>query len=122
MPDKIEKQRMQDLIEAYKIQIEKELGARVYTPKVTSKEYQEFKRELMPPHLTLYEKLCNLSEKILKIKPDKNKEKIIAENINIAHLNITPSGVISFSFLAPILIIIFGSLFSFLFLLDCIFF
>ena len=121
MPDKIEKQRMQDLIEAYKMQIEKELGARVYTPKVVSKEYQEFKKELMPPHLTLYEKLCNLSGKILKIKPDKNKEKIIAENINIAHLNITPSGVISFSFLAPILIIIFGPLFSFLFLQSLFF-
>jgi len=121
MPGKIEKQKMQDLIEAYKMQIEKELGARVYTPKVVSKEYQEFKKELMPPHLTLYEKLCNLSEKILKIKPDPNKEKIIAENINVAHLNITPSGVISFSFLAPILIIIFGPLFSFLFLQSLFF-
>src|SRR3989338_2202027 len=121
MPGKIEKQKMQDLIEAYKMQIEKELGARVYTPKVVSKEYQEFKKELMPPHLTLYEKLCNLSEKILKIKPDPNKEKIIAENINVAHLNITPSGVISFSFLAPILIITFGPLFSFLFLQSLFF-
>ncbi len=115
MPGKNEKQRMQDLIEVYKGQIEKELGTRIYSPKTTSKEYQEFKRELMPRHLTFYEKVCNLSEKIIKIKPDKKNEKTITDSINITHLNVTSSGVASFSFLAPIFIIVFGSLFSFLF-------
>ena len=78
-----EKQRMRDLVDIYKMQIEKELGARTYAPKITSREYQEFKKELMPRHLTLYERLCNLSGKILKIKPDKKKEPIIIENISI---------------------------------------
>lgn len=114
MPDKSEKQRMKDLVEVYRAQIEKELGAKVYNPKITSREYQEFKREFMPRHLTLYEKLCNSSEKILKIKPNKKKENDIIANITIAHLKITPSGVISFSFLAPILIILFGILFYFI--------
>ncbi|MAE42343.1 hypothetical protein CMO93_01115 [Candidatus Woesearchaeota archaeon] len=114
MPTQSEKQRMKDLVELYKKQIEKELGARVYQPKVSSREYEEFKEAYMPRHLTLYEKLCGLSEKILHIKPDKKKEPRIIENINIAHLNITPSGAISFSFLAPIFIILLGSLFSFL--------
>ncbi|MCH8329293.1 MAG: hypothetical protein IIB81_02790, partial [Nanoarchaeota archaeon] len=114
MPDKSEKQRMKDLVEVYRAQIEKELGAKIYNPKITSKEYQEFKREFMPGHLTLYEKLCNSSEKLLKIKPNKNKEKDIIANITIAHLKVTPSGVISFSFLAPILLILFGILFYFI--------
>ena len=114
MPSESNKQRMQDLIEEFKRNIEKELGTRVYNPKITSKEYQEFKRELMPGHLTFYEKLCNLSEKIIKIKPNKRNEKIIIDDIDIAHLNITPVGVISFSILAPILIILVGSLLSFL--------
>jgi len=109
-----EKQRMQDLIEDYKKAIEKELGARIYNPKVESKEYQEFKKEFMPRHLTIYEKLCNLSEKILRIKPNKKREKIITENVNISHLKITPSGVISFSFLAPIFVFLFGSLIFYL--------
>jgi hypothetical protein len=114
MPSKSEKQRVQDLIEAYKKEIEKELGTRTYNPKITSKEYQEFKEEYMPRHLDLYEKLCNLSEKILKIKPDKKKEKVIIDNSNIAHLKVTPSGVISFSLLVPIFVILFGLLFYFL--------
>lgn len=114
MPSQSEKGRMRDLVEAYKRQIEKELGERTYSPQITSKEYHEFKKELMPRHLTLYENLCNLSERILKIKPNKNKEQAIIENINISHLKVTPSGVVSFSFLAPILVILFGSLISFL--------
>ncbi len=115
MASKSEKQRMQNLVEVYKAQIEKELGTRVYSPKTTSKEYQEFKKELMPRRLTFYEKACNLSEKILKIKPDKKNEKTIKDSIDIAHLNVTPSGVTSLSLLAPLFIIVFGSLFSYLF-------
>ena len=69
-----EKQRMQDLIQSYKEKIGKELGERTYQEKTVSKEYQEFREEFMPRHLTLYEKLCNLSEKILKIKVNKKKE------------------------------------------------
>tara|TARA_Y100000310_G_scaffold344685_2_gene458803 strand:+ start:1785 stop:3950 length:2166 start_codon:yes stop_codon:yes gene_type:complete len=113
MPNQNERERMRNLVAFYKDQVEKELGARVYKPKVTSKEYQEFKRDYMPNHLTLYERLCNLSEKIIHIKPDKKKEPEILSNINIAHLNITPSGAISLSFLAPIFIILFGSLVSY---------
>ncbi|MFH0868119.1 MAG: hypothetical protein V1831_02300, partial [Candidatus Woesearchaeota archaeon] len=52
--------------------------------------------------------------KILKIKVDEKKANNLTENINIAHLDVTPSGVISFSLLAPIFIIVFGSLFSFI--------
>ena len=115
MPSKSQKQKMQDLIESYKRGIEKELGARTYQPNAVSREYMQFKKEAMPRHLTLYEKLCNLSEKILKIKPNKKKEEAIKGDISIAHLNITPSGVVSLSLLAPILIMLcrvfFGSIF-----------
>ena len=112
---------MQDLIESYKREIEKELGARTYQPNAVSREYMQFKKEAMPRHLTLYEKLCNLSEKILKIKPNKKKEEAIKGDISIAHLNITPSGVVSLSLLAPILIMLFGSLFSY-FIFQSLFF
>ncbi|MBW2976020.1 hypothetical protein KY347_01085 [Candidatus Woesearchaeota archaeon] len=121
MPQKKEKKGMQDLIDAYKRQIEKELGLTVEKPEATSKEYKEFKKEIMPKHLTLYEKLCSLSERILKLKADKKKEKILAENISIAHLNVTPMGVTSFSVLAPLCIMLFGSLFSFLVLQSTFF-
>ena len=121
MPSKSQKQKMQDLIESYKRGIEKELGARTYQPNAVSREYMQFKKEAMPRHLTLYEKLCNLSEKILKIKPNKKKEEAIKGDISIAHLNITPSGVVSLSLLAPILIMLCGSLFSY-FIFQSLFF
>ena len=116
MAGKEDRESVQDLVEAYKREIEKELGQRTYQPKVTSREYQQFKEENMPRHLSLYEKICSMSEKILKVKPSQKGEKEIIEHIDIAHLKVTPSGVISFSFLAPLLIMVFGSLLSFVFL------
>jgi len=108
----IDKEKLKNLAEIYKKNIEKELGTKISEKKVVSREYQEFKAEFMPPHLTIYEKLCNLSEKILKVKPDKKYEPILQEAIKISHLNVTPAGTTSFSYLAPILIILFGSLIS----------
>ena len=113
MAKEIDKEKLRSLTEIYKRNIEKELGIKIPKKNVESREYQEFKRQFMPPHLTLYEKLCNLSEKILKVKPDKKHEPILQESIDISHLNVTPSGTISFSYLAPIFIILFGSLISY---------
>ena len=71
---KKEKQRMQDLVEEYKKSIEKELGASISSPKPTSKEYQDFKKEYMPKHLQLYKNLCNQSKKKIKnLKKRTNK-------------------------------------------------
>ncbi|MBR9690066.1 hypothetical protein GOV08_00085, partial [Candidatus Woesearchaeota archaeon] len=82
--------------------------------KITSAEYQSFKEEYLPRHMSLYENACNWSEKILKIKPDKKKEEKIQESIDITHLNITPTGAVSFSILVPLLIITFGSVLGYL--------
>ena len=113
MARKIDKEKLRNLAEVYRRNIEKELGTKIPEKKIESQEYQEFKKQFMPPHLTLYEKLCNLSGKILKVKPDKKYEPILQESINISHLNVTPSGTTSLSYLAPICIILFGSLISY---------
>jgi hypothetical protein len=109
-----ERERMKDLVQFYKSQIEKELGTSIQRPQVVSREYHEFKKSYMPRHLNHYERLCNISEKVLRMKPDEKAAQAMTENINIAHLNITPSGAISFSYLAPLLTIFFGSLSSYL--------
>lgn len=116
MPKEIDKQKLLDLMQIYKKHLEKELGAKVETQptKPTTKEYQEFKAEFLPRHLTIYEKLCNFSEKFLKIKPNPKQAEVIQEAINISHLEITPAGAISFSFLIPIAAAVFGSLLAFL--------
>ena len=116
MATEIDKQKLLSLMEIYKKHLEKELGAKLESqPEVsTTKEYQEFKAEFLPKHMSLYEKLCNLSEKLLRIKPDEKKAEAMQEAIDITHMGINPAGAVSFAFLMPILLALFGSLFSFL--------
>lgn len=80
---------------------------------VTTKEYNEFKEEYMPSHMGLYEKACAISENILKIQPDQKKIPEYDEAIRICHLNVTPGGVASFALLAPMFVVVFGSLLGF---------
>ncbi len=113
MPEK--KEEMDAMLRKYKEKLSSQLDlSKAAEPKVKfSREYGQFKREYMPTHLTYYEKLCCFSEKIFKISPDKKKKPLIKESIGICHLNITPAGVISFSFLMPLFIMFFGSLVSY---------
>jgi len=116
MQSEIDREKLLSLMEIYKKHLEKELGAKLedFPLKPTTKEYKEFKEEFLPKHLNFYEKLCNFSEKTLKIKPDKKKIPLIQEAIDITHLNITPSGAVSFSFLIPLLAGVFGSMLVYL--------
>ncbi len=111
----------QDLVVKYKEKIKEEFGhqaaqATTNTPanKITSREYGEFKSELFPTSYTMYEKACNFSEKAFKLKVGEKQAKKLAKYIELCHLNVTPSGVVAFSLLAPMIFIFFGSLISFL--------
>ena len=79
-----------------------------------SREFVDFVNELRPGAVNWYEKACNISEKIIRINPDKNKAVTIQESIDMAGLAVTPSGVESFGILAPIVLIVFGGMFSFI--------
>jgi len=79
---------------------------------INSREYTSFRKELLPPHLSWYEKACNLSEKVMKIKPDQKKEAEYAEAIRVSHLNITPTGAFSFSIIFPLLVMFMGAFLS----------
>src|SRR3989338_6075863 len=104
----------QQMLEKYKQRVEQEFGAKpLASPKVTSKEYSEFKEELYPHHYSWYEKACNVSEHLLKLKADPKKAIEVQKNLDICHLNVTPSGVTSFAILAALFIIVVGSLVSF---------
>ena len=70
----MEEKEYQKLLEKYKAKVKEEFGGVSTKPtKVSSKEYTEFKRELYPTNYSLYEKACNFSEKILRIKADPKK-------------------------------------------------
>jgi len=110
----ISQEELQNLLSKYKGKIEKELNfktAEDYQP-IFSREYQEFKQELMPPQLSLYEKACNFSEKLVKINPKPEVEAKLKKSIEVSHLNVTPVGVMSFSILGPIGFIIVAMLLS----------
>lgn len=117
MPEPLPREaEVQALLQKYKQRLTEQLKipAEKLGKPVFSREYKQFKKEYLPKRLSLYEKACNLSERILRIKPDKKKEPLIQEAIDVCHLSITPSGVISFSILAPILLIVFGSLIGYM--------
>ena len=103
------------LLNKYKKRLSKELkiNPEILGQATFSREYKQFKKEYIPKRLTLYEKACKISEKILRLKPDKKKAPLIQESIDISHLDVTPSGVISFSILGPIILVLVGALLSF---------
>src|SRR3989344_1892706 len=89
----------EEIIKKYKERLEREFGK---SKPITSREYKQFKKEALPRRLTVYERLCSISEKILRIKPDAKKAESLQESINICHLEITPSGAASFSIIIPL--------------------
>ncbi len=111
------KKEVEELLHKYKQRMREEFKTEpkenVLINPVATKEYVDFKKDYMPRHLNLYEKSCNLAEQILKISPDKKKLSDIQEAINICHLSATPSGVASLAILVPILVIVLGSLISY---------
>lgn len=103
-----------DLVQKYKARIKAEFGDKpAISPKVSSREYHEFKKELYPTHYSLFEKACNFSEKILKLKSDPKKAAKVQKDLDAAHLNVTPAGVTAFSILLPLFIMVFGALLAF---------
>lgn len=96
-----------DVRNKYKRKLVQELGG---TPdevkKVSSSDYENFKQSFMPKNFSLYEKICNFGEKIVPISPDKKDVPKIQEALKTSHLNVTPTGTISFAVLACVAIIL----------------
>ncbi len=104
----------QQILEKYKQKVREEFGEAALKPvRVTSREYGEFKAELFPTHFSVFEKACNFSENLLRLKADAKKAAIMQKNLDACHLNCTPSGVTSFSILAALFIMVIGSLTTF---------
>ncbi|RMF55240.1 hypothetical protein D6745_02805 [Candidatus Woesearchaeota archaeon] len=104
------------VLQKYKKKLDKELGQEFTIPNkpIVSREYLQFKKEYMPGHLNWYEKACNYCEKVFKIAPDKKKAAELQRYIDVAHLDITPTGAVSFAYLVPLAIAFFGSLIGYM--------
>lgn len=96
-----------DLKRKYKRKIFTELGTEMQEVQpIKTSDYETFKKNFLPKNFSLYEQLCNLSEKIIPIGPDKSAVPKIEEAIRISHLNVTPRGTVSFAAFVSFLIII----------------
>lgn len=69
-----------------------------------SRDYKTFKEEEESEKISIYEKLCNFSEK-LGLEPDKGMAEKMQKAIDFAHLKITPKGAFSFAVFAGIFLI-----------------
>ncbi len=75
-----------------------------------STNYVEFKKENLPRHLSIYEKLCNRAERVIKIRPDKKTGENLQGFIKLCHLESTPSGAMSLAVLTALIVAFGGSL------------
>jgi len=78
-----------------------------------SKDYMNFKEEMMPS-LSKYERWCQSFGNILKIKLAEKDRTKIQKQLDIAHLDVNPSQVMSFAVIVTFLSLIIGSLISLL--------
>lgn len=70
-----------------------------------SRDYKTFKEEEEEAEkFSIYEKLCNFSEK-LGLEPDKSMAEKMQKSINFAHLKITPKGAFSFAIFAGLFLV-----------------
>ncbi|MBI4438878.1 hypothetical protein HY640_03020, partial [Candidatus Woesearchaeota archaeon] len=114
-------QGKEDLIAKYKARLEGQFAAKgeaaarkVAKESALSTNYLEFKKELLPKHLSTYERLCNVSGRLLRIKPDKKQSESLWSYINLCHLNTTPSGTFSFAILSFLAVFVSVTLVGFL--------
>jgi len=104
------------LLERYKQKIETELardkqGDVAGQAPIQTRNYQDFKEEVLSSRHTFYERLCNGCERIIKPQVSAKRRGPIVDAIENAHLSITPEGAASLALIAPLTIILLGLFF-----------
>ena len=106
---------VKDILRKYEKKLEGSVGG--YKPpaipargaEAASKEYIQFKRDMMP-HFTRYENWCKSIGNIIKLKLAPKDEQRIGVHLRWAHLDVTPGQVVSLAMLSAIIIFLGGSL------------
>lgn len=77
-----------------------------------SKEYKIFRSEALSGKITIYERLCGFFGSKIKLKVKQKDFDLISKNIEAAHLDILPNGVVAFAsflgFFLFLLLLLFG--------------
>ncbi|MBU1135908.1 MAG: hypothetical protein KJ559_00140 [Nanoarchaeota archaeon] len=105
------KRKIDEILEKY----ERKLDADVRTEEVDvrsfSREYEKFKKDMIP-ELSRYESLCKNLGSIIKIKVALKDEQKIQKQIDISHLDVTPSQTLSLAIVAVLSVFFIGALIS----------
>jgi len=105
------KRKIDEILEKY----ERKLDADVRTEEVDvrsfSREYEKFKKDMIP-ELSRYENLCKNLGSIIKIKVALKDEQKIQKQIDISHLDVTPSQTLSLAIVAVLSVFFIGALIS----------
>ncbi len=108
MADKVD-----DILKKYERKLGDEYGENYledFEPRLTHKEYEIFRSEVLERKVTNYEKWCYFAEKILKVTPSKKDLPELEKSIEVAHLNITPRSAASLGALSGLSLIFLGIL------------
>ncbi len=90
----MERDRVEDILKKYGSKLEKEIEIKEESS--YSREYSKFKQELAPS-LSSFERMCRNFSSVIKIAPNQKDSEKIQKNLDIAHLDLVPSDVTSFS-------------------------
>ncbi len=105
---------LEEFKKRYTERLDSELKGSSKVDETHTRDYESFRKQYMPKHMNWYEKACQLSEQLLKVAPDKKKIPELEEAIEVCHLNVTPTGTMSFAMVMPVLIILFFMFFGFM--------
>ncbi len=112
------KEEVKEILEKYRsklgehVDTESEGQVESESEKSFSGEYQTFREEALSVKRTVYERLCQTAESIIKLKPSEKNLQELKKSIEVAHLNITPEGAASLAALTSLSIIFIAIFFS----------
>lgn len=92
-----------EILKKYGAKIESQLGTYVESEKNYSKDYEQFKQDMIP-HTSSYEKWAKSLGNLIKINLSRKDTIKIQKQIDIAHLDITPSQAMTLSVISMLLV------------------
>jgi len=109
----IQEKDVKEILDRYKAKIRKTIKSDDFDLDPDfSKEYNVFRKHYLSKKLSLYEKLCNTFESIIRVRPKESVHKKLSDSIKFTHLNITPIGAASFGALSGFIIAILAVLYT----------
>ncbi|MEK6820476.1 MAG: hypothetical protein AABX71_02075 [Nanoarchaeota archaeon] len=104
-------ERVEDIFKKYGRKIEEEIETEKTFNQESSREYLQFKRDMMP-EISRYESLCKKLGSIIKLRVAEKDAEKIQKQLDTAHLDVTPSQTLTLAIISLLLIFATGVLIS----------